>query len=121
MKSPQQLKDIAHTALQAQGRADMLDAPDKNEFIKQVNQAWHEARRAGHSDDLPYMTAYRAGAYDIFRAISVSHSIMSDGSQPTSATYTPAQIQSFIDKDVNFARYGTEIPTPEQTAAVRPA
>lgn len=117
MKSVQELEDKAHATLQAQGHADMLDAPDKIEFINEINRLWGEARRAGDTDDLPYIAAYRAGAYDIHRAISTSHSIMSDGSKPTSAGYTLKQIQAHIDKDVKYARYGTEIPTTEQVAA----
>ena len=98
----------------------MLDAPDKIDFINQVNQCWREARRSGNTEDLPCISAYRAGAYDIHNAISASHSIRSDGSPVTSSNYTPDQVQAFIDKDLNFARYGTEVPAPEQLRQALP-
>lgn len=116
MTSIQEIKHTAHEALQRQGRDDMLNALDKMAFIREVNRIWGEARRdSDHPENVPYISAYRAGAYDIFRVVSAVNTIRTDGSPVITQNYSPELVQEFIDKDVRFNKTGSELEQPTGT------
>ena len=102
MRNLQDIRNIAHRAIQLQAREDYLLADNKYDFMQAVDDLWRSNLKTGNQYTIGHIAAYRAGVYDMWA--------LTRPGAPSGA-FQLSDIDDHIAEDIKQFQHGLVMPS----------